>query len=671
MCGIAGLVDPTGAAIDGELVRRMTRTLAPRGPDGEGFWFAPGVGLGHRRLSIIDLSPAGTQPMGGEDGQVQVTFNGEIYNFAALVDELSALGHRFRSRCDTEVLVHGYEEWGEGLLDRIDGMFAFAIWDGRHRRLFAARDRMGKKPLYWAMVPRDGGRPPLFAFGSELKALLCVPGIDRSVDLQALSRYLAFEYVPAPHSIIKGARKLDAAQCLTLALGDGARGSSSASSGPEPTIRRYWDLPFPDGHGPRREAEVAEELRLLLGRAVKRRLVSDVPLGVFLSGGIDSSTVVALMAAAGGHGGIKSFSIGFSDASFDETSHARLVAEQFGTEHREDQLTPAALLGILPEVMGFLDEPLADASIVPTYLLSRFTRQHVTVALGGDGGDELFAGYPTFKAEKLARDFYDRLPGALGTLGAAMARRAAGWLPAGTDYFSLDFKINQFLRGVSAQGPRRHQRWLASFLPEEQEALLDPATRAALGTTGAGGPGDPFSGLDERARETAARDPWDVIMDFYCRFYLPGDINVKVDRASAAVGLEARAPFLDTDVVSFACRLPPELRMDRLTTKRVLKAAMRGHLPDQILDRPKQGFGVPVARWMKEDLLPLVREELHPEKIKREGFFSPAEVTRVLEEHVSGRHDHRKQLWTLLVFEQWLRHYGRPSSNAPSAASGS
>jgi asparagine synthase (glutamine-hydrolysing) len=646
MCGIAGIVDPTGAAVDADLLRRMTRALAPRGPDGEGFWLAPGVGLGHRRLSIIDLSVAGTQPMGGEDGAVQVTFNGEIYNFATLADELSALGHRFRSRCDTEVLVHGYEEWGEGLLDRIDGMFAFAIWDGRRKRLFAARDRMGKTPFPWAQLPPSGGPPPLFAFGSELKVLLCVPGVDRTVSPEALGRYLAFEYVPAPHAIVKGAHKLDASEYLSLDL--------AADPAAAPAVRRYWELPFPDAHGPRREEEAAEELRTLLGRAVKRRLMSDVPLGVFLSGGIDSSTVVALMAAAGGHGGIKSFSIGFSDASFDETSHARVVARRFGTEHREDQLTPSALLGILPEVMGFLDEPLADASIIPTYLLARFTRQHVTVALGGDGGDELFAGYPTFKAEKLARDFYDRLPAPLGSLGAAVARRAAGLLPAGTDYFSLDFKVNQFLRGVSATGPRRHQRWMSSFLPEEQDVLLAPEIRRQLA-------GDVLDDVDARAEKTPARDSWDVIMDYYCRFYLTGDINVKVDRATSAVGLEARAPFLDTDVVSFACRLPPELRMDGLVTKRILKTAMRGLLPDEILDRPKQGFGVPVARWMKEDLLPLLREELHPEKIKREGFFAAETVTRILDEHVSGRHDHRKQLWTLLVFEQWLRHYGKPA----------
>jgi asparagine synthase (glutamine-hydrolysing) len=645
MCGIAGLLDPTFAAVDDACLARMTRALAARGPDGEGLWTAPGVGLGHRRLSVIDLSAAGTQPMGGEDGTIQVTFNGEIYNFAGLADELMGRGHHFRSRSDTEVLVHGYEEWGEGLLDRIDGMFAFAIWDSRRRRLFAARDRMGKKPFYWAQIPRDGGRPPLFAFGSELKALFAVPGLDRRVDPAALQRYLAFEYVPAPRTIVAGARKLDASECLTLDLG--------ADPFATPVVRRYWDLPFPETHLPRSEPEAAEELRRLLQRAVKRRLVSDVPLGVFLSGGIDSSAVVSMMAAAGGHGGIKTFSIGFPDASFDETSHARLVAERFGTEHREERLTPESLLGILPDVMTFMDEPLADASIIPMYLLARFTRRHVTVALGGDGGDELFAGYPTFKAEQLARDTYDRLPAPLGRLGAEMARRLSEHLPAGTDYFSLDFKVHQLLRGISAKGPRRHQRWMSSFLPEEQTVLLTDEVRRQPGASG-----DPLADLEIRAAQSGAREGWDVIMDAYCRFYLTGDINVKVDRACGAVGLEARAPFLDTDVVSFACGLPPALRMSGGVTKRVLKAALRGHLPDEILDRPKQGFGVPVARWMKGELLPLLREELHPDKLRREGFFAPDEVSRILDEHVRGQRDHRKQLWTLLVFEQWLRQHG-------------
>ncbi len=643
MCGIAGLIDPTGAPVDPAVLGAMTRALAARGPDGEGLWRAPGVGLGHRRLAVIDLSDAANQPLGNEDGSVQVVFNGEIYNFGDLRAELLGKGHTFRSRTDTEVLAHGYEEWGDAVVEKLDGMFAFGLWDGRRRRFLAARDRMGKKPFYFTQVRRTGGLPPLFGFGSELKALLHIPGFDRRIDPAALARYLAYEYVPPPFGIFAGVRKLDAAERLVLEVGAG----KPDGAGLTPKIDRYWDLPFPETHADIDEETAAEELRTLLRRAVERRLVSDVPLGVFLSGGIDSSTVTALMAEIAGADRIKTFAIGFSDATFDETSHARAVAQRFGTDHHEERLDARALLDILPDVTKFLDEPLADASIVPTYLLSRFTRQHVTVALGGDGGDELFAGYPTFKAELAGRAFFDGLPGFV----RAAAERAAARLPAGTGYFSFDFKVHQFLRGGIDPGPRRHQRWLASFLPEELELLLLPDIRAAAG-------GDPLRDVDARARATLARHPADVLMDFYARFYLPGDVNVKVDRAAGAVGLEVRAPFLDTDLVSFACRLPPALRLRRLTSKYILKKAMRGRLPDQILDRRKQGFGVPVARWMREELAPAVREQLAPDKIRREGFFDPAAVTALVDDHLLGRRDRRKALWTLFVFERWLATWG-------------
>jgi asparagine synthase (glutamine-hydrolysing) len=640
MCGIAGLIDPSGAPVDRAVLERMTRAVGPRGPDAEGFWTAPGVGLGHARLRIIDLSDAAAQPMANEDGTVQVVFNGEIYNFADLRAELLQRGHRFRSHGDTEVLVHGYEEWGDAVVERVQGMFAFGLWDARNRRFLAARDRMGKKPFYFTQIRRDGGAPPLFAFGSELKALVPVPGFDRTVDPAALARYLAFEYVPPPRSIFTGTRKLDAGERLVLELEDDAAAA--------PAVERYWDLPFPEQHLRIGEEEAAAELRTLLRRAVERRLVSDVPLGVFLSGGIDSSTVAAVMAEIAGADRIKTFSIGFSDASFDESEHARAVARHLGTDHREERLDGQAMLEILPAVTRFLDEPLADASLVPTYLLSRFTRQHVTVALGGDGGDELFAGYPTFKAHLPGKLFFEALPQA----ARALAGRAAARLPAGTGYFSLDFKVNQFLRGGEAPGPRRHQRWMCSFLPEEQAGLLRPEVLAASG-------GDPLADVDARAAAGPARDERDRLMDFYARFYLPNDVNVKVDRAAGACGLEVRAPLLDTDVVSFACQLPPGLRLRRLTSKYILKKAMRGRLPDAILDRKKQGFGVPVARWMKEDLRPALLDELAPDKLRREGFFDPAEVAALLDDHLSGRRDRRKALWTLFTFERWLGTWAR------------
>jgi asparagine synthase (glutamine-hydrolysing) len=632
MCGIAGIVDPTGAPVDAALLRAMTRALAPRGPDGEGYWTAPGVGLGHRRLRVIDLSEAGAQPMPSEDGGVQVVFNGEIYNFADLRAELVAHGHTFRSRTDTEVLAHGYEVWGDGMVDRIDGMFAFALWDARARRLLAARDRMGKKPLYYARLP--GG---LFAFASELKGLLPVPGLDRSVSPGALARYLTYEYVPPPHAILAGARKLDAGEKLVLDVRE---------ANAVPVVSRYWDLSFPPTHQAWDETEATEALRTLLRRAVERRLVADVPLGAFLSGGLDSSTVVAFMADLAGADRVKTYSIGFSDPTFDETSHARAVARHLGTDHHEERLDPRTLIDTLPAVSDFLDEPLGDASIVPTYLLSRFTRRHVTVALSGDGGDELFAGYPTFYADLAGRFFFDALPAA--TRG--WADRAAAALPARTGYFSLDFKVHQFLRGGDRPGPRRHQRWLASFLPEELDQLLLPDLRRAAG--------DPLADIDARAAVTTARDPRDQLMDFYARFYLPGDVNVKVDRAAGAVGLEVRAPLLDTDLVTFACQLPPALRLRGLTTKYLLRKVMRGRLPDAIIDRKKQGFGVPVARWMREELAPALRDELAEDKLRREGLFDPAAVQRILAEHLEGRRDRRKQLWTLFVLERWLARYG-------------
>jgi asparagine synthase (glutamine-hydrolysing) len=639
MCGFAGLIDPTGAAVDQRLLEAMTAVLARRGPDAQGFWSRPGVGLGHRRLRVIDLSPAADQPMGNQTGDVQVVFNGEIYNFADLRAELMGRGHTFRSRSDTEVLVHGYERWGDQVVERIDGMFAFALWDARQRRLLAARDRMGKKPFYFAQIARPGGAPPLFAFASELKALLPVPGLDRHVSPPALARYLGFEYVPPPRTIVAGAHKLDAGERLVLEVG--------RDPFAPPAIARYWDLPFPAEHAPWRPEQAAEELRALLRRAVERRLVADVPLGAFLSGGLDSSTVVALMAELAGADRIKTFSIGFADPRFDETEHARRVAVHLGTEHREERLAPHTMIDVLPEVADFLDEPLGDASLIPAYLLCRFARTEVTVALSGDGGDELFEGYPTFAADRLGDLYFGAMPGRL----RALAERAARWLPAQDGYFSPDFKLRQFLRGGETPGPLRHQRWLASFLPEELDGLLLPDVRRAAG-------GDPLAEVAARAAVTSARDPRDRLMDFYARFYLPGDVNTKVDRASGAVGLEVRSPLLDTDVVTFACQLPPSLRRRGLVSKYVLKKAMRGRLPDAVLARKKQGFAVPVARWLREEVASALQDELSADKLRREGFFDPAVVGRLVDEHMSGRRDWRKPLWTLFVFERWLARWG-------------
>jgi asparagine synthase (glutamine-hydrolysing) len=641
VCGFAGLVDPTGAPIDSALLFQMTREVASRGPDGEGFWQAPGVGIGHRRLKIIDLTEAAAQPMGNADGSVQLAFNGEIYNFMDLRAELMGMGHKFTSRSDTEVLLCAYLQWGHEMLSHIDGMFAFVVWDARNKSLFAARDRMGKKPLYFAVIPRDAGRPPLFAFGSELKTLLSVPGFDRTVCPQALRQYLTFEYVPAPLTIFAGARKLDAGQCLSVDL----RPNASV----QPRVWRYWDLPFPAVHAPMHPDVAADTLWTLMTRAVERRLVSEVPLGVFLSGGLDSSAVAATMhSILGGGSGIETFSMGFTDPTFDESLHARSVAKFLGCRHHEEMVGASDLINALPHVARLADEPLADASIVPTYLLCRFAKQHVSVVLGGDGGDELFEGYPTFAANRWGNAFFDHTH----KLVQKLVRKAVAALPARTGYFSLDFKANQFLRGGDTPGPRRHQRWMASFLPEEHASLLTlPLLEASQQ--------DPLSALDERAVESCARDLRDRLMDHYARFYLAGDVNVKVDRAAGAVGLEVRAPFLDTDLVSFACQLSPSLRTAGGISKFVLKRAFKDRLPPAILGRKKQGFGVPVAAWMKGPLQSMLRDELATDKLQREGFFDPAAVQSLIAEHTSGIRDRRKALWTLLSFERWLATYGQ------------
>ena len=648
MCGFAGLIDPGRFAPglepglapgDREALGRMTRALAPRGPDGEGMVFSPGVGLGHRRLKVLDLSDAGAQPMTDAAGAIDLVHNGEIYNFAELRAELLGLGHRFRSRSDSEVLLAGYAQWGDAVLDRIQGMFAFAIWDRRRRRLLAARDRMGKKPFYFAQLQR-GAAAPLFAFGSECKALIEAPGFERRIDGAALGRYLAHEYVPPPHTIFAGLSKLDAGECLVLDLGTDPLA--------KPQISRYWSLAFPDPHPALHPADAADALWTLLRRGVERRLVADVPVGVFLSGGLDSSAVAAAAVDLAGGDQIATFSIGFTDPSFDESAHARTVARHLGTRHHEERLDARRMLDLLPEVAAFLDEPFADASIIPTALLARFARRHVTVALGGDGGDELFAGYPTFKADALAAWALDRAPAALGRLLRRLARLA----PARDRYFSLDFQLQQFLRGGTVPGPIRHQRWLGSFLPEELPGLLqDEWASAALAAP-------PLAAVEALARRPEVHDPADRLLDFYTRFYLANDLNVKVDRASGAVGLEVRAPLLDADLVAFACAVPPRLRLRGLTSKYLLKQALRGRLPNSIIDRPKQGFGVPVARWLKQDLRGWMLDLLAPDRLRQQGIFRPDAVSALIDDHLSGRRDRRKQLWTLLAFQSWRTAWG-------------
>jgi len=636
MCGICGVAG--GPPADGrDLVERMCASLRHRGPDDEGKIQLDGVTLGMRRLSIIDLE-GGHQPIHNEDSMVWVVQNGEIYNYLDLRAQLIASGHEFTTQSDTEVLVHGYEQWGEGLVERLNGMFAFALLDRRRKSLLLARDRMGIKPLFYAA---EGHR---LVFASELKALLCDPVLRAEVDPVALDEYLAFEFVPSPRSIIRGVHKLPPAHSLTWSLESGHL-----------LLHRYWRPVLGGGRGEptrhsRRELDArCEELRSVLRESVRKELISDVPVGVFLSGGIDSSAVTAMMAELASD--VKSFSVGFAERSFDESRYARQVAQHLGTEHHELTLEPRMLLDLIPKLPSLVDEPLGDASIIPTYLLSEFTRRHVKVALGGDGGDELFAGYPTLQAHRLA-GYYGLAP---RLLRESVVEPVVRRLPVSRNNLSFDFRAKRFVSAARHAVAERHQRWMGSFNAEDRTALLSDDMHSSLHLSGH----HARAGLDE----TPPDDPLNQVLLMDMRLYLENDILVKLDRASMMASLEGRVPLLNNDFVAFATRLPLDLKLRGLKSKYLFKRALRGVLPTNVLNRPKKGFGIPVGHWFRGPLKEQLQSVLSPERIARKGFFQPQAVSRLIHDHLSGRHDNRKQLWTLFVFELWHDGYlggGRP-----------
>ena len=626
MCGIAGIVSARpDRRPDPAVLARMTDCLRHRGPDDEGAVIRGQAALGMRRLKIIDLE-TGQQPMTGEDRRTWVVFNGEIYNFRELTDRQRARGHAFRTRSDTEVIVHGYEDRGLAVLEELEGMFAIALWDEAARTLLLARDRIGIKPLYYAVLPDQ------LVFASELKALVEHPGIDRTLDLTALSRYLAHEYVPAPHAIFRSIKKLPAGHWLTYADG-------------RVKVEPYWDVSF-RRRGAVAEAEAVEALRTVLEASVSQHLVSDVPLGVFLSGGIDSSAVAAF-AARHAPGRLKTFSIGFEDPSFDESAHARRVARVLGTDHHEEILGPRAALDLVAGLPELLDEPLGDASLIPTYLLSRFTRRRVTVALSGDGGDELFAGYPTYRAHRLARAFA-LVP---GWIRRNLVRPAVERLPVSLDNLSLDFRLKRFVEGMEFEDVERHAMWLGSFTPAEQRELLTPEALARLEAPPS------YGAFHEMIAHAGSAAGIERLLYLDLKGYLGEGVLTKVDRASMACSLEVRVPLLDRRVVELAASLPMNLKLRALTTKYVLKRALRGLLPSEILTRPKKGFGIPLGRWFRTELAPLLRDTCAPDVIRRGGLFRPVAVERLLAEHAAGRRDHRKKLYTLLAFQLWASRY--------------
>ncbi|WP_345442595.1 asparagine synthase (glutamine-hydrolyzing) [Actinoallomurus vinaceus] len=632
MCGIAGIVSMGHP--DSGLLRRMCKVLAHRGPDGAGFHDDEHATLGMRRLAIIDVA-GGDQPVYNEDRTVVAVFNGEIYNYAALRGELWNLGHRFATNGDAECLVHLYEEFGDDLVHRLRGMFAFAIWDRTRRRLLLARDRVGKKPLFWRS---DGAT---LWFGSELKALMQDTAVRHEVDLVALHHYLTYQYVPAPWSILCGIHKLPPGHLLSWQ--DGVAVTS-----------RYWRLDCT----PREitsEEEAAEQLRDHLLEATRVRMVSERPLGAFLSGGLDSSAVVAAMARQSGER-IKTFTVGFDEDEFDERQYARMLARRYATDHHEMVVTPSAL-DVLPTLSWHYDEPFADSSAIPTFYVARMSSEQVTVILNGDGGDELFGGYLRY----LLMSHVGRIPafsflsGRLDRVGSALSARCA-----------TRSALQRAGRAVELLGhptPRRYARLMSYFTPEQKTALYSDELRTRLAEV------DSYDLFDEAFAASRAASDLCRVMDVDVNTYLPGDLLVKVDIATMANSLEARSPFLDHHLMEWAAGLPARLKVRSGTTKYLLKKAVAEWLPPALVTRPKMGFGVPLARWLRTELSDLSWDVLTDDTARSRGLFRPEAVRELLRRHENG-HDHANRIWALIQFELWCREFlDPPGTNHPTSGS--
>ena len=628
MCGIAGKLS-CSRAIDRGLLERMCAAIEHRGPDSRGTFMADGVGIGIQRLRVIDLV-TGDQPIYNEDRSVVVVLNGEIYNFEALRHELERRGHTFETQSDTEVIVHLYEEHGRSCVSHLRGMFAFALWDDRRRTLLLARDRIGKKPLFYAI------QGDTLWFGSETRAILADPEIDRSVNFDAVDSFLQFGYVPHPSSAFAALRKLPPAH--TLVWRDGAH-----------TLERYWRLSYRPGDISS-EADAHSAIREALLEATALRMRSDVPLGAFLSGGVDSSAVVAAMARQGGR--VKTFSIGFGAAGYDETEYAREVATLYDTEHQELRVEPSAI-EVLPRLVWHYGEPFADHSAIPSFYLSELTRRHVTVALNGDGGDESFAGYTRYvrrRGEVLAS-----LP---GPARAAVARLAHVVGTNGREG-SIRSRLDRAASAALLTRAGRHAAVMAAFDERERADLYTPEFREAIGS-----PSAP-SVVAEPYLRSDARDEVNRLLDLDLQTYLPGDLLVKMDIASMAHSLEVRSPLLDHVFMELAAGLPGSWKLDGRTTKKVFKDAVRPWLPDRLLDRPKWGFAVPLARWFRSELRALPADVLLDPRATARGFFRESRVRALIDEHAAGSHDHTDQLWALIQLELWLRTFVDARATSP------
>jgi asparagine synthase (glutamine-hydrolysing) len=638
MCGICGKIYiDTNRAVTKQELKKMSDTLVHRGPDGEGFWIDHNIGLAHRRLAIIDLRTVADQPMNNEDGSIWITFNGEIYNYKDLRKELENQGHIFKTNSDTEVIVHAYEQYGRQCLERLRGMFAFGIWDLRTRTLFLARDRVGKKPLfYYSGHDR-------FVFGSEIKAILADPDIPANPDPVGLDHYLALQYIPSPLTAFQGIRKLPPGHWLEVH--DGCV-----------RVGRYWKLHYT----PKRKITLPDaitELRWHLAEAVRLRLMSDVPLGAFLSGGIDSSAVIAYMAQEMNHP-VRTFAVGFKEATFDERPFARLAADCFGTNHME-LLVTAQVADMLPLLIWHYDEPFGDSSALPSYAIAGLTRQHVTVVLNGDGGDENFAGYDRYIMDRLARHG-DRLPLWIRQKMASAIQQ----FPESWRRHQPLRKVARIMTAMAKVPERRYARWGRNSAFDDRRTLYTEAFQETVEKS------DPEGVFADVFAQTDAEDCVDAALDTDVNLYLADDLLVKMDRATMAHSLETRSPFLDHVLMEFVASLPSTFKLSGKHKKHILKAALRGLIPDSILNRPKMGFSVPLAHWFRGELRTIAHDTLLSPRALQRGYFKPQVITTMLAEHGKQQRDHAEDLWNLLVLELWHRTFIDGESPRPPLSGG-
>jgi len=624
MCGIAGFISQKfGQKEKSDILKKMCDKIRHRGPDSDGYFVMDAYGIGMRRLSIIDVD-TGDQPIFNEDKSLAIVFNGEIYNYRELREKAIAKGHIFKTQSDTEVILHLYEEEGTHCLDKLNGMFAFAILDLKLDLIFLARDRFGIKPLYYYHKDND------FVFASELKSILEFPTVQKKLNLEALNYYLTMESVPAPLTIFQDIHKLEQAHFFEIS---------------EDKIKKqqYYFVNYHPKFTDRNISFYVDELDWLIEKSVERRKISDVPIGSFLSGGIDSSLIASYMNRYF-DGKLNTFSIGFEEKSFDESNYARKVAKHLGTVHHEKIFTPKDMMDILPEIIDKMDEPFADASILPTYLLSKFTRENVTVALSGDGGDEVFAGYPTYFARKIG----DYIP----SFFYYFLKPFVSILPTSDRNISFDFKAKRFVAGLPYSNDIRHQIWLGSFDTKQKSLLYSEEVNNIFGDKV-----ENFDLIQQHMKKCQTELNWERSLWLDMRFYLQDNMLVKVDRASMLNSLEVRVPFLDNEVVEFMARVPAHLKYRGRTSKYILKQLAKKYLPDDIINRPKKGFGIPVAKWIKNELKQEMLDTFDERKIKRQNIFDYSYVDLLFKKHLQGKQDNRKLLWTLYIFQKWFDKY--------------